>query len=80
MIVVTSGENYLKREQVETVTLDTWVQIVAVYKPLAGDATDISLYIDGVVCTYTDDSLGIFTNDRFPSSKLHWIQCYGHLC
>ena len=43
LLIATSGENYLKRVSVETVTLDAWTQIVATYKPAAGDATDISL-------------------------------------
>ena len=72
LLVATSGENYLKRDSVETVTLEAWTQITAVYKPALADATDIALYINGVVCTYMDSSMGTFTTmtDSLASSYI----------
>ena len=61
LTVGTDAENYIQRSSIETCNTEEWVCVAATYAPSTQTAADITLYIDGVPCTYTDTDAGVHT-------------------
>ena len=72
LTVRTDAENYIQRSSVETCATEAWVCVAATYTPSLGTAADIALYINGVVCTYTDTDTGVHTGmvDGLATSRM----------
>ena len=70
LVLRSDPDNTLHRTSVETVTADSWVCIIASYTG-AKAVENISLSLDGVACTYADNSTGAYMGMADSAASTH---------